>query len=86
MYSVQLSAWSPCKILNSYPLNLYDYSSSTLKPTRYHHGHNENEGAHMEPKNLREMTQPASSLGVHGKGWLLCHLEHDNENTVTGSS
>lgn len=26
------------------------------------------------------------SLGIQGQGLLLCHLEHDNENTVTGFS
>lgn len=54
MYSVPLFAWSPSKIFNSYPLNLYDCSSSILKPTRYHHDHNENEGGHAGPKNLRD--------------------------------
>lgn len=55
------------KNFNSYPLNLYDCSSSTLKPTRYHYDHKENEGGQTGPKHLREMTQPASSLGVHGR-------------------
>lgn len=67
MYSVQLFACSPSKVFNIYPLNLYDYSSHTLQPTKYHHN-KESEERHMWSKNLRQMTQSASSpLGYKGR-------------------